>query len=164
LAANYRLAVPGVLQPIRVAVEISLREKILRPTTVVSTARIAHLYGLEPVVISRLDSAELLAEKLRALVMRRAGRDVYDVYWLLQQGIPLEPALFWRKMEWYRRVPGVDPLPALTRTIRSLESYDVSGERAELAHLMPAVVKRLDFGVVVEDVRRALRLVRQAAP
>jgi len=37
------------------------------------------------VVVARLDVAELLAEKVRALVMRMAGRDIFDVYWLLQR-------------------------------------------------------------------------------
>src|SRR5438128_2229717 len=45
----------------------------------------ASRWGLEPVVVARLDAAELLAEKVRALVMRMAGRDIFDVYWLLQR-------------------------------------------------------------------------------
>ena len=98
IVAEYRFSVPGLPQPLRIRVEISLRERVLRTPAPISTARLAHPVGLEPVIVARLESAELLAEKVRALVMRRAGRDIYDVYWLLQRGVEFDPRLFLHKM------------------------------------------------------------------
>lgn len=158
VVALYRFAVPGVRPPIRIEIEISLRERILRPPATVSTARIAHFAGLEPVVVSRLDDVELLAEKLRALVVRRASRDVYDVYWLLQRGIQFDGKTFLRKMDYYRRAGRpIDPARAMERAIADLERHDASRAKAELVNLLPAAQRTLDFSVIAEDVARALR-------
>ncbi len=46
-----------------------------------------------------LQKEEVLAEKLRALNSRSKGRDLYDVWFLLKQGIPLNAKLFLEKME-----------------------------------------------------------------
>ena len=162
VTALYRFAVPPLPQPLRLAVEISLREKVLRPATTITTARLAHPAGLEPVVVARLDAAELLAEKVRALVMRGASRDIYDVYWLLDRGADLDLRLFGRKMDYYRKAGiAVETTAAMERSIRRLESYNPSRARAELANLLPQARRGLDFGVIVEDVARALRRWRQ---
>jgi predicted nucleotidyltransferase component of viral defense system len=158
VVALYRFAVPALRQPLRIEVEISLRERVLRPPVTVSTARIAHPAGLEPVVISRLDDVELLAEKVRALVVRRASRDVYDVYWLLQRGAEFDPETFLRKMDYYRRAgKPIEPARAIERAITDLEERDASRAKAELANLLPAAQRTLDFSVIAQDVARALR-------
>lgn len=46
-----------------------------------------------------LRKEEVLAEKLRALSSRSKGRDLYDVWFLLKQDIPLKKELFLKKME-----------------------------------------------------------------
>lgn len=159
VTAAYHLAIPSLRHPVRLLVEISLREKVLLPATTISTARIAHPYGLDPVVIARLDPAELLAEKVRALVMRAAGRDIYDVYWLLERGTRMDPALFLRKMDYYRTAgKPVDPVEAVRRAIAQLASYGPSRAKAELANLLPDAQRRLDFQVILEDVRHALQI------
>jgi len=158
VVGTYRFQVPGLPQPVRLKVEISLREKVLLPPTTITTARIAHPFGIEPVVVARLAPAELLAEKVRALVMRGAGRDIYDVYWLLQRGVEFDPALFLRKMDYYRTIGRpVDAAAVMRRALRDLESYNPSRARAELANLLPAAQRGLDFGVIVEDVARAIK-------
>ncbi len=157
--ALYRFGVPGLLQPLRLEVEVSRRERALRAPAVISTARIAHPAGLDPVLIARLSDAELLAEKVRALVMRRAARDIYDVYWLVQQGVEFDPALFQKKMRYYRAAAAepANPEKALQRALRDLEGHSPARLRTELANLFPAERRGLDFGVVVEDVTRSLR-------
>jgi predicted nucleotidyltransferase component of viral defense system len=157
LVALYRFSVPGLGQPLRISVEVSFREKILLSATTTSTARIAHPVGLEPVVVLRLDSRELLAEKVRALVVRLASRDIYDVYWLLQRGVQFDPALFIKKMHYYQEIgQASDPIVAMKRALQQLESYNPSRAKADLANLLPAARRGLDFAVIVEDVARAL--------
>ncbi len=153
----YRFAIPGLELPLRIRVEISVREKTILPPTTISTARIAHPSGIEPVVLARLDARELLAEKVRALVMRTTGRDIFDVYWLLQRGIEFSPSLFLQKMRYYGKVgKSVDPLAAMAKRARQLKSTDPARAKTELSNLLPAEQRRLDFAVVVEDVWRAL--------
>lgn len=158
VVALYRFAVPSLRQPIRIEVEISVRERLLRPPVTVSTARIAHPSGVEPVVVSRVDDIELLADKVRALVVRSASRDVYDVYWLLQRGVEFDPEAFLQKMDYYRRVGRpMDPVRAMERAIADLEARDASRAKADLVNLLPAAQRALDFAVMAEDVARALR-------
>ncbi len=165
--ALYRFSVPELLQPLRVEVEISRRERLLRRPAVISTARMAHPAGLEPVLIACLEGAELLAEKVRALVVRRAARDIYDVYWLLQQGVEFDPALFRRKMRYYREAAAGEEKveKTLARALRDLEGRAATRLRTELANLFPAERRGLDFAVILEDVTRSLRQwLRQLAP
>jgi predicted nucleotidyltransferase component of viral defense system len=158
VVARYRFTVPGVRHPIRIEVEISTREPVLRAPVTISTARIAHPSGVEPVVVSRLDDVELLVEKVRALVVRRASRDVYDVYWLLQRGVEFYPEAFLQKMDYYRRAgKPIDPVRAVERAIADLQAREPSRAKTELANLLPAAQRTLDFAVIAEDVTRALR-------
>jgi hypothetical protein len=59
VVALYRYAVPGLRQPVRIEVEISLRERVLRRPVTVSTARIAHPSGIEPVVTVQRSAGKL---------------------------------------------------------------------------------------------------------
>jgi len=152
-----RFDMPGLGQPLQTCVEISTREKVLLAPTTVSTARIAHPCGIEPVIVARLDDPELLAEKVRALVMRMAGRDIFDVYWLLQRGVEFDPALFLRKMRYYEKAKKpIDPTLAVEKAARRLHTFNPSRAKTELVNLLPAAQRGLDIGVIVEDVARAL--------
>lgn len=46
-----------------------------------------------------LSIEEALAEELRALSTRTRGRDLYDVWFLFQQGVEVVPVLFEGKMD-----------------------------------------------------------------
>lgn len=56
---------------------------------------------VRPFVVTVLTPEHLLAEKVRALVVRAKPRDLYDVWLLLGQGVPLEPALVAHKLALY---------------------------------------------------------------
>ncbi len=56
---------------------------------------------VRPFVVTVLTPEHLLAEKVRALVVRAKPRDLYDVWLLLSQGVALEPALVERKLALY---------------------------------------------------------------
>lgn len=55
-----------------------------------------------------LNKKELLAEKLRALTSRDKPRDLYDCWFLVQQGVELDSELFERKIEVVEGNPEVD--------------------------------------------------------
>lgn len=48
-----------------------------------------------------LDEAEILAEKIRALLTRDQPRDLYDVYHLLHKSVRIEPTLVQEKLDYY---------------------------------------------------------------
>lgn len=56
---------------------------------------------VRPFVVTVLTPEHLLAEKVRALVVRAKPRDLYDIWLLLSQGVALEPALAERKLALY---------------------------------------------------------------
>ena len=56
---------------------------------------------VRPFVVTVLTPEHLLAEKVRALVVRAKPRDLYDVWLLLSQGVALEPSLVERKLALY---------------------------------------------------------------
>ena len=56
---------------------------------------------VRPFVVTVLTPEHLLAEKVRALVVRAKARDLYDVWLLLDQGVALERTLVERKLALY---------------------------------------------------------------
>lgn len=51
--------------------------------------------------VAVLGEAEILAEKLRALMTRRQPRDLYDVYHLLEKSVDVDPELVQQKFDYY---------------------------------------------------------------
>ena len=50
-------------------------------------------------LISHLAGEEILAEKIRALLVRGKGRDIFDLWFLLEKGVEIEPLLIEKKMK-----------------------------------------------------------------
>lgn len=72
---------------------------------------------VRPFVVTVLTPSHLLAEKLRALLMRSKPRDLYDVWLLLGQGVKPERALIDQKLALYSETLTKEALDAaLTRT------------------------------------------------
>lgn len=80
----------------RIDLDVSTRDDIVRNP---EWRRLFVPYPETRAVTARcLVVEEAFAEKLRALSTRSLGRDLYDCWFLLQQEVPIEPALFSRKM------------------------------------------------------------------
>ena len=56
---------------------------------------------VRPFVVTVLTPEHVLAEKVRALLMRSKPRDLYDIWLLLNQGVAPDRALITRKLELY---------------------------------------------------------------
>jgi len=50
-------------------------------------------------LISHLTAEEMLAEKVRALLVRGKGRDIFDLWFLLEKGVEIDPLLIEKKMK-----------------------------------------------------------------
>jgi predicted nucleotidyltransferase component of viral defense system len=57
---------------------------------------------VRPFVVTVLTPEHVLAEKVRALLVRGKPRDLYDIWLLLNQGVPPDRALIERKLELYQ--------------------------------------------------------------
>jgi len=79
--------------------EISLREKLLLPP---QARRIVPIYDdIRPYTVYALDSAEIMAEKIRALMTRDKARDVYDAWFLVKKGVRTELNSVNSKLSYY---------------------------------------------------------------
>ena len=82
-----------------VRIDMSRREKIIQsPDTVfVETPYPEQL----PFSVSVMSPAEILAEKIRALMTRNKARDLYDIWFLLKKDIEINHTLVKAKLEYY---------------------------------------------------------------
>jgi len=86
-------------QPLTVKLDFSFREKVLRPKQgVIKT----ELPVAATTLINYVDPSEMLAEKYRAILTRTKGRDLYDVWYLLNRKIAFEPKLVKQKLDYYK--------------------------------------------------------------
>lgn len=103
---------------------------------------------VRPFVVTVLTPEHLLAEKVRALVVRAKPRDLYDVWLLLSQGVALEPALVERKLALYDLTLTAATLdPALARAAADWER--------DLRPLLPQYVEP-ELALRAADMLRAL--------
>lgn len=86
-------------QPLTIKLDFSFREKIFRPKQgVIKTGLPVAAISL----INYVDQAEILAEKYRAILIRMKGRDLYDVWYLLNRKVVFEPKLIKQKLNYYK--------------------------------------------------------------
>lgn len=97
-------------------------------------------------VLRVLSKDHLLAEKVRALLVRGKPRDLYDVHWLLVRGVTASRELQDRKMGLYRR----------RFTISGLETGIASARQAWTRDLEPLLGQVPPFEAVADEVRARL--------
>ena len=101
---------------------------------------------VRPFVVTVLTLEHLMAEKVRALLVRGKPRDLYDVWLLLSQGVSPDRALIERKLALYEMVFSVEALEeALTRVQTDWER--------DLRPLLPQFVEYEDVRRVVESLK-----------
>ena len=86
--------------PVNIHVDFSYREKPLtQKESVLET-----LFPVSPYpIIIHFDWSEILAEKIRALMTRAKGRDLFDTWYLMSKGIEIDLNLINKKMALYDR-------------------------------------------------------------
>ncbi len=74
---------------------------------------------VRPFVVTVLTPEHVLAEKVRALLVRGKPRDLYDIWLLLNQGVPPDRALIERKLELYQMAFSAEALQEAITRIRA---------------------------------------------
>ncbi|HNR97131.1 MAG TPA: nucleotidyl transferase AbiEii/AbiGii toxin family protein [Anaerolineae bacterium] len=88
---------------------------------------------VRPFVVTVLTPEHLLAEKMRALLVRGKPRDLYDIWLMLNQGVRLDDGLLQCKLALYQMTWKRDELAA------TLDRVGTDWER-DLRHLLPQFV------------------------
>lgn len=136
----------GTKYPLNVHVEFSLRDKPL-------TKRETVLETIFPLasspVIRHLDWSEILAEKIRALMTRSRGRDLYDLWFLLSKEIPLNWKMANDKMKLYTKGVRQEDIMKRVRDFdekqlkSDLQTFLSVPDRKMIPHLKGALLKKL---------------------
>ena len=91
----------------KISIDLSIRQKtLLKPKVKKIGLMVEQLPSFNVVV---MDKAEILAEKIRALFTRNKARDVYDIYYLLQDTTP-DFDLIEKKLSFYSLKFSIDTL------------------------------------------------------
>lgn len=102
IGAGFRLSFqPNELisQPLGIRLDFSFREKPLEPEV---SAISVFDYPITPFpLINHLSKKEILSEKIRGILTRKAPRDLFDLWFLLKQGTPLIWDYIIEKMKYY---------------------------------------------------------------
>ncbi|KKR91411.1 MAG: hypothetical protein UU42_C0012G0008 [Candidatus Woesebacteria bacterium GW2011_GWA1_41_13b] len=104
--------------------------------------------------ITHMEMTEILAEKCRAIVSRHKGRDIYDLWYLLQRKTPIDVGLIQKKLDYYQQK---FDLNELIKNIKSWEfekfSQDVRGflpepDRQTLPFVIPTLIEKLKDAMI----------------
>ncbi len=81
-----------------VKLDFSFREKVFMPTQSILNTEYPVIFTS---YINHLSPEEIVSEKIRALMTRNKGRDVYDLWFLLNLNIPISHRLVLEKLKYY---------------------------------------------------------------
>ncbi len=115
--------------PLNIHLDFSFREK---PETAKETALDTDFPVAPQPIIRHMDWQEILAEKIRALLYRLRGRDVYDLWFMLQKGIELDWKMINRKTAFYKMVT------SLQDVMNRIGSFDDKQLKNDLSKFLPA--------------------------
>lgn len=119
--------------PLVIRLQCSLGEQPRHPTL----SLLETPYPVTYPWIQHLDWPEILAEKVRALLTRRKGRDLFDLWFLLSKGVPLQWPLIRTKMRFYRRTASPKDL------IAAIQAMDSRTLQQDLGPFLPEEHRRL---------------------
>ena len=85
---------------------------------------------------------EIFAEKIRAIITRNRARDLFDLYFLIEEGASADESLVNKKMEYY------DTKFDINELVKKVKAFEKSWEK-ELASFASSIPK---FGVVSKKV------------
>lgn len=114
--------------PLTIRLEFSLREKPL-------THEVGPIETIFPItsypLVVHLDARELLAEKIRAIITRHKGRDLFDLWFLLSKEVKIEERFVKDKMKWYKMNYQAQDL------LNAIGKYTESGLEKDLRMFLP---------------------------
>lgn len=116
-------------QPLNIHLDFSLREK---PETSAETVLETDFPVAPQPVVRHMAWQEILAEKIRAFLYRLKGRDVYDLWFMLQKGVELDWDMINRKTAMY------DMPTSLQDLMDRIGKFDDKQLKNDLAKFLPA--------------------------
>jgi len=105
IGVGYRLVCQPndlIVQPLGIRLDFSFREKPLEPE--VSAIAVGD-YPINPFpLVTHLSEREILAEKIRAILVRKMPRDLFDLWFILKRRVEINWEMVEKKMRYYPNV------------------------------------------------------------
>lgn len=79
--------------------DFSFREEVLKPTKSVIVTEYPVVFTS---FVNHLSAEEIVAEKIRAIMTREKGRDIYDLWFLLSKNIVIDKKMVEEKVKYYK--------------------------------------------------------------
>lgn len=132
--------------PFTIRLDFNMKEK---PKKVLVSSIVTRFPVIFPVV-SHLSAEEILAERVRALLIRAKGRDVFDLWFLLKRGIKIDNYLVEKKLaevkkelNWQKLIDKIKKVPV--RQLKSdLEKFLPRQQRKIVTDLREKLVDILE--------------------
>ncbi len=144
--------------PVNIAIDFSLREKPVKKTQITVLKTDFPISGLP--VISHLHWQEILAEKIRAILIRGKGRDLYDIYYLVMKNI--RQLADWdvvkEKMKIY---PEVDIDTNMNTLISRIEKLGNKELKNDLAQFLPDSERNSLLPILKDELIKELEKYKQ---
>lgn len=120
--------------PLTIRLDFSLREKPF----LIETSYLETIFPVGPFPqVSHLKIEELMAEKIRAVLTRNKGRDIFDLYFLLSKKILIDWKLVNKKMSLYKKT--ADP----NKLIKAINDFPQEEIRNDLTKFLPLTHRNL---------------------
>jgi predicted nucleotidyltransferase component of viral defense system len=114
-----------------IRVDLAFREKhVMKPERM----KVKNPYRIRNIAITTMSIEEIMAEKVRALIITRKPRHLYDMWFLLRRGIALNKPLINKKLKLYSQ-------PFSLETLRSTVKDTEQDWQTDLQALLPVVPK-----------------------
>ncbi len=133
-SAKLYLPVDFAPQPPTIKLDFSTRESVLEPMTnpLSTTLPITSIS-----LVEHLSKKELLAEKVRAILHRDKGRDLFDFWFLLHQKTQFDPQFIQRKLRFYQETYHHKTF------LNKIKSFDQRKLTQDLQKFLPRSQRRL---------------------
>lgn len=82
-----------------ISLDFSFREKVLKHSRSTITTNYPVIFTS---FVNHLSGEEIVAEKIRAIMTRNKGRDIYDLWFLLSKNIQIDKKLVEEKLKYYQ--------------------------------------------------------------
>jgi predicted nucleotidyltransferase component of viral defense system len=115
----------GPLSESIISIEISDRNDVVLPPDI---KEIVPIYDdLRPFTVLVMRKEEILAEKIRALIIRGRARDLYDIEFLLKKEISLEYDVINKKLCYYKKTFDSEEFKQKAKSIKNLWQSELHG-------------------------------------
>jgi len=126
--------IPEFNFPLTIRLDFSLREKPF----LIETSYIETIFPVGPFPqVSHLKIEELMTEKVRAVLTRNKGRDIFDLYFLLSKHILIDWELVNKKMALYEKTADIQKL------IQAINEFPQGEIRNDLTKFLPLTHRSL---------------------